>query len=109
VQYVTWPDVDFVHRVIRVKAKPKMGFIPKDWEEREVLMSDQLYRSLRVHKAKAPVSGAKALMDYDCFFSAEMNGAHEDFVLGVRVPIIPLSVQQSNQRLRRPQSTSVPL
>jgi GTP cyclohydrolase FolE2 len=53
-------------------------------------MSDQLYRSLRVHKAKAPVSGAKALMDYDYFFSAEMNGAHEDFVLGVRVPITTL-------------------
>ncbi|HET9182182.1 MAG TPA: tyrosine-type recombinase/integrase [Candidatus Angelobacter sp.] len=52
VQYVTWPDVDFIHRVIRVKAKPKLGFIPKDWEEREVPMSDQLYRSLRFHKAK---------------------------------------------------------
>src|SRR5207249_1941647 len=38
----------------------------------------------------APVSGAKARMDYDCFFSAEMNGAHEDFVLGVRVPITTL-------------------
>jgi len=38
----------------------------------------------------APVSGAKALMDYDCFFSAEMNGVHEDFVLGVRVPITTL-------------------
>ena len=38
----------------------------------------------------APVSGARALMDYDCFFSAEMNGAHEDFILGVRVPITTL-------------------
>jgi GTP cyclohydrolase IB len=38
----------------------------------------------------APVSGAKALMDYDCFFSAEMNGVHQDFILGVRVPITTL-------------------
>lgn len=38
----------------------------------------------------APVSGAKALMDYDCLFSAEMNGASEDFILGVRVPITSL-------------------
>lgn len=38
----------------------------------------------------APVSGAKALMDYDCSFSAEMNGESEDFILGVRVPITSL-------------------
>ena len=38
----------------------------------------------------APVSGAKALMDYDCLFSAEANGGSEDFVLGVRVPITTL-------------------
>ena len=35
----------------------------------------------------APVSGAKALMDYDCLFIAEANGEEQDFVLGVRVPI----------------------
>ena len=35
----------------------------------------------------APVSGAKALMDYECSFRGEVNGNAEDFVLGVQVPI----------------------
>lgn len=39
---------------------------------------------------QAPVSGATALMDYDCTFEAEANGEHQDFILGVRVPITTL-------------------
>jgi GTP cyclohydrolase I len=35
----------------------------------------------------APVSGCKALMDYECSFIGESNGGHDDFVLGVRVPV----------------------
>lgn len=35
----------------------------------------------------APVSGCKALMDYECSFVGESNGGHDDFVLGVRVPV----------------------
>ena len=38
----------------------------------------------------APVSGARALMDYACSFMAEANGAHEDFVLSVRCPVTSL-------------------
>jgi len=38
----------------------------------------------------APVSGAKALMEYECSFQAEINGADEDFVLTVRVPVTSL-------------------
>jgi GTP cyclohydrolase I len=38
----------------------------------------------------APVSGARALMDYECSFTAEANGDEEDFVLGVRVPVTSL-------------------
>ncbi len=38
----------------------------------------------------APVTGAKALMDYECCFSAEINQTTWDFVLGVRVPITTL-------------------
>ena len=34
----------------------------------------------------APVSGATALMDYDCGFVGESNGGGVDFVLTVRVP-----------------------
>lgn len=38
----------------------------------------------------APVSGGKALMDYDCFFLGESNGPHDGFILGVRVPVTSL-------------------
>jgi GTP cyclohydrolase I len=38
----------------------------------------------------APASGAKALMDYECSFLGDLNGAHTDFVLGVRVPVTSL-------------------
>lgn len=38
----------------------------------------------------APVTGARALMDYECSFVGETNGASDDFVLGVRVPVASL-------------------
>lgn len=38
----------------------------------------------------APVSGAPALMDYECSFVGEANGSLEDFVLGVKVPVTTL-------------------
>ncbi len=38
----------------------------------------------------APVSGAKALMDYQCTFIGEANCRRDDFVLGVRVPVTSL-------------------
>jgi GTP cyclohydrolase IB len=41
-----------------------------------------------VEKA-APVSGAKALMDYECTFVGESNGG-DRFTLGVRVPVTSL-------------------
>jgi integrase len=53
VMHATWPDIDFDNHVVRVKAKPKLGFIPKDWEEREVPIPDRLLNSLRHHKATA--------------------------------------------------------
>ena len=39
---------------------------------------------------KAPVSGAPALMDYECSFSGEVNGKGDDFMLSVRVPVCAL-------------------
>ena len=39
---------------------------------------------------KAPVSGATALMDYECTFIGEVNGDHEDFILGAKVPVTSL-------------------
>lgn len=39
----------------------------------------------------APVSGAKAWMDYECWFLAESSAARpDDFTLGVRVPVTSL-------------------
>ncbi len=38
----------------------------------------------------APVSGARALLDYECSFVGEVDGGREDFVLGVRVPVASL-------------------
>jgi GTP cyclohydrolase I len=38
----------------------------------------------------APVSGMKALMDYECTFAGEANGGRDDFVLGVKVPVTSL-------------------
>lgn len=35
----------------------------------------------------APVSGATALLDYECTFVGESTAEHDDFVLGVRVPV----------------------
>lgn len=38
----------------------------------------------------APVSGAQALVDYDCYFSGNSNGHADDFTLGVKVPVTSL-------------------
>jgi GTP cyclohydrolase IB len=38
----------------------------------------------------APVTKATGLMDYDCRFSASVDGTDVDFVLGVRVPVTSL-------------------
>ena len=38
----------------------------------------------------APVSRARALMDYECSFTGEVNGQTSDFVLGVRIPVTSL-------------------
>jgi GTP cyclohydrolase IB len=38
----------------------------------------------------APVSGARAMVDYECHFSGNSNGQADDFVVGVRVPVTSL-------------------
>ena len=50
VQSVTWKDVDFKEQVARVTAKPKLGFVPKTYEEREVPIPDRLVEALRRHR-----------------------------------------------------------
>jgi integrase len=49
-QTVTWKDIDFKEQVVRVTAKPRTGFIPKTWEEREVPIPDRLVESLNAHR-----------------------------------------------------------
>jgi GTP cyclohydrolase I len=38
----------------------------------------------------APVSGSKALMDYECSFTGEYDGKTSDIVIGVKVPVTSL-------------------
>jgi GTP cyclohydrolase I len=38
----------------------------------------------------APVSGARALVDYECYFSGNSNGTADDFIVGVKVPVTSL-------------------
>ena len=38
----------------------------------------------------APVSGARGLMDYDCWFRGDLHGEKEDFLLCVSVPVTSL-------------------
>ncbi len=52
VQALTWPDIDFKEQVARVSAKPKFGFVPKTWEEREVPIPDRLVESLRLYRTE---------------------------------------------------------
>jgi len=47
----------------------------------------------------APVSGAKSLMEYTCWFSGQNNGKETDFLVGVTVPVTtvcPCSKEISN-------------
>jgi len=39
---------------------------------------------------KAPVSGAVALMDYECSFNAVADGSKNNFIFGVKVPVTSL-------------------
>ena len=38
----------------------------------------------------APVSGARALIDFECHFIGISNGGYDDFILGVKVPVTSL-------------------
>jgi len=45
--HLAWEDVDLKKKLLRVSAKPDVGFTPKTWEEREIEMSDQLANTLK--------------------------------------------------------------
>src|SRR5438445_13571705 len=46
VQHVMRADLDLKEQVVRVTEKPQCGFVPKDWEQREVPLPDRLVESL---------------------------------------------------------------
>ena len=41
-------------------------------------------------KRTSPVSGAQALMDYECALAGEIDGTNEDYILTVKVPVTSL-------------------
>ena len=45
--HLAWEDVDFRKKLLRVSAKPDVGFTPKTWEERTIEVSDQLADTLK--------------------------------------------------------------
>ncbi len=49
-RFATWRDVDFKQMAVRVTAKPKLGFQPKNWEEREVPVPQKLISLLAKFK-----------------------------------------------------------
>lgn len=48
-QHLFWTDINFGLRTIRVTAKPKYGFYPKRWEEREIPVPTKLVEVLEQH------------------------------------------------------------
>jgi integrase/recombinase XerD len=57
VQHVTRADLDLKEQVVRVTEKPQWGFIPKNWEQREVPIPDRLVVSLKTYLARQRAKG----------------------------------------------------
>ena len=52
VQHVTRADIDLKEQVVKVTEKPRWGFIPKDWEQREVPIPDRLVEPMKRQLAR---------------------------------------------------------
>lgn len=52
VRHCTWRDIDSRNHVVRVTAKTKWGFKPKNKEEREIPIPTSLVAELKVHKER---------------------------------------------------------
>lgn len=52
VRYTAWSDIDFSRKCVRVTAKKRMGFKPKDKEEREIPVPASLLDAMREYKAR---------------------------------------------------------
>lgn len=52
VRCTSWDDVDFKRQCVRVSAKKHLDFIPKDKEEREIPVPEQLLAALKEYRAR---------------------------------------------------------
>jgi integrase len=52
--YLCWSDVNFSTRTLLVRAKPDLGFMPKDKEQRELPLSNDLLQMLQAWKDSHP-------------------------------------------------------
>jgi integrase/recombinase XerD len=52
-QYAEWSDVSFADNLFRVRAKPRLGFRPKDCEERILPMPPELVADLKKAKTQS--------------------------------------------------------
>jgi integrase len=55
--FACWSDSDFKHRTFKVTAKPKLGFRPKSWEEREIPLEEGLAHALEARLANCNAPG----------------------------------------------------
>ena len=53
VAHLFWSDLNLDLRTVRVTAKRELGFSLKRWEEREVSITEQLAKLLRVHPRRS--------------------------------------------------------
>lgn len=52
VRYTSWSDIDFVRKRVRVTEKRRLGFKPKDKEEREIPVPSQLLEVLKQYRER---------------------------------------------------------
>lgn len=81
----------FIEVLNRHRGEITMRTLPAILAElKEKLSAESAHIEVRfpyfIEKA-APVSKARALMDYECCFLAESNGRRADFILGAKVPV----------------------
>jgi integrase/recombinase XerD len=92
VMYTFWTDVNFIHATVTVRWKPKYGWTPKAYKEREIPIPQRLVADLKKWRSKAkpgcpflfPTAGCKPKLDFlDCLKACAKRGGlnPEDFFL----------------------------
>ena len=76
-RYLLWLDLDFRNGVVRVTAKPRWKFRPKNYEERAVPLPTKLVEQLQELKAERNASGAQLVFGNS---KGNPNSRHIDIV-----------------------------